>query len=89
MLLFSQGKYTFKDGLQYEDKHWHYCDSYDRRFYTEICYGLKPSGRTPMQRRRSRVLEMGSWSPLNLLKEKIYAVDPGEPQKPVLTPQAH
>uniref|UniRef100_A0A8I6GL84 MORN repeat-containing protein 5 n=2 Tax=Rattus norvegicus TaxID=10116 RepID=A0A8I6GL84_RAT len=38
------GKYTFKDGLQYEDKHWHYCDSYDRRFYTEICYGLKPSG---------------------------------------------
>ncbi|EGV97367.1 MORN repeat-containing protein 5 [Cricetulus griseus] len=39
-----KGKYTFADGLQYEDKHWHYCDSYDRRFYTEICYGLKPSG---------------------------------------------
>ncbi|XP_055456581.1 MORN repeat-containing protein 5 [Psammomys obesus] len=39
-----KGKYTFQDGLQYEDKHWHYCDSYDRRFYTEICFGLKPSG---------------------------------------------
>ncbi|KAM7316906.1 hypothetical protein ACRRTK_024637 [Alexandromys fortis] len=39
-----KGKYTFADGLQYEDKHWHYCDSYDRRFHTEICYGLKPSG---------------------------------------------
>ncbi|XP_059116155.1 MORN repeat-containing protein 5 isoform X2 [Peromyscus eremicus] len=39
-----KGKYTFADGLQYEDRHWHYCDSYDRRFFTEICYGLKPSG---------------------------------------------
>ncbi|KAH0517066.1 MORN repeat-containing protein 5 [Microtus ochrogaster] len=39
-----KGKYTFADGLQYEDRHWHYCDSYDRRFHTEICYGLKPSG---------------------------------------------
>ncbi|XP_017653736.1 MORN repeat-containing protein 5 isoform X2 [Nannospalax galili] len=39
-----KGKYTFEDGLQYEDRHWHYCDSYDRRFYTEICFGLKPSG---------------------------------------------
>lgn len=42
-----QGKYTFADGLQYEDRHWHYCDSYDRRFHTEICYGLKPSGSPP------------------------------------------
>lgn len=58
VLLSSQGKYTFNDGLQYEDKHWHYCDSYDRRFYTEICYGLKPSGSTPTQRRRARALEM-------------------------------
>lgn len=57
MLLFFQGKYTFADGLQYEDRHWHYCDSYDRRFFTEICYGLKPSGSTPTPRGRPKVLE--------------------------------
>uniref|UniRef100_A0A670KM28 MORN repeat containing 5 n=1 Tax=Podarcis muralis TaxID=64176 RepID=A0A670KM28_PODMU len=39
-----QGKYTFADGLEYEDNKWHYCDGYDRRFYTEICRGLKPAG---------------------------------------------
>lgn len=39
-----QGTYTFSDGLQYKEKNWYYCDSYDRRFYTEICYGLKPAG---------------------------------------------
>nr|XP_040142191.1 MORN repeat-containing protein 5 isoform X3 [Ictidomys tridecemlineatus] len=39
-----KGTYTFADGLQYDAKNWHYCDGYDRRFYTEICFGLKPSG---------------------------------------------
>ncbi|XP_061289411.1 MORN repeat-containing protein 5 isoform X2 [Bos javanicus] len=39
-----KGTYTFSDGLQYDTENWHYCDSYDRRFYTEICYGLKPAG---------------------------------------------
>ncbi|XP_013009028.2 MORN repeat-containing protein 5 isoform X1 [Cavia porcellus] len=38
-----KGTYTFSDGLQYDAEHWHYCDGYDRRFYTEICYGLRPS----------------------------------------------
>uniref|UniRef100_A0A8B9CWY7 MORN repeat-containing protein 5 n=1 Tax=Anser brachyrhynchus TaxID=132585 RepID=A0A8B9CWY7_9AVES len=33
-----------RDGLEYEDEKWHYCDGYDRRFYTEICSGLKPAG---------------------------------------------
>ena len=42
--LIFQGTYTFSDGLQYNTENWHYCDSYDRRFYTEICYGLKPAG---------------------------------------------
>lgn len=60
MLLFFQGNYTFADGLEYEDKHWHYCDSYDRRFYTEICYGLKPSGSTPILSGRPKVLEMNT-----------------------------
>ncbi|XP_053138195.1 MORN repeat-containing protein 5 [Hemicordylus capensis] len=40
----TEGKYTFADGLEYKDKKWHYCDGYDRRFYTEICKGLKPAG---------------------------------------------
>ncbi|MEE6504631.1 hypothetical protein FKM82_005277, partial [Ascaphus truei] len=39
-----EGKYTFADGLEYKEKKWHYCDGYDRRFYTEICCGLKPAG---------------------------------------------
>ncbi|XP_023386893.1 MORN repeat-containing protein 5 isoform X1 [Pteropus medius] len=42
--LATKGTYTFSDGLQYDGKNWHYCDSYDRRFYTEICHGLKPTG---------------------------------------------
>lgn len=44
VLLGLQGTYTFSDGLQYEGKNWHYCDTYDRRFYTEMCHGLKPTG---------------------------------------------
>lgn len=39
-----QGKYTFADGLEYDAEDWEYCDGYDRRFYTEICHGLKPAG---------------------------------------------
>ena len=40
-----QGKYTFSDGLGYEEEDWEYCDGYDRRFYTETCNGLKPAGK--------------------------------------------
>ncbi|XP_077322949.1 MORN repeat-containing protein 5 [Lithobates pipiens] len=43
-----EGKYTFADGLQYEKEKWLYCDGYDRRFYTEICHGLKPAGRSQL-----------------------------------------
>ncbi|XP_064379988.1 MORN repeat-containing protein 5 [Dromaius novaehollandiae] len=39
-----EGQYTFADGLEYRDTRWRYCDGYDRRFYTEICSGLKPAG---------------------------------------------
>nr|XP_041575546.1 MORN repeat-containing protein 5 isoform X2 [Taeniopygia guttata] len=39
-----QGKYTFIDGLEYEEEKWLYCDGYDRRFYTEIRSGFKPPG---------------------------------------------
>jgi hypothetical protein len=40
----SQGQFTFADGLEYKLKDWEYCDGYDRRFYTEICNGLRPAG---------------------------------------------
>ncbi|OCT65620.1 MORN repeat-containing protein 5 isoform X1 [Xenopus laevis] len=43
-----QGKYTFADGLEYDKEDWRYCDQYDRRFYTEICNGLKPAGRSQL-----------------------------------------
>ncbi|XP_012313320.2 MORN repeat-containing protein 5 isoform X1 [Aotus nancymaae] len=39
-----KGTYTFADGLHYDEKNWHYCDGYDRRFFTEIRNGLKPAG---------------------------------------------
>ncbi|XP_062515514.1 MORN repeat-containing protein 5-like [Corticium candelabrum] len=42
------GQYTFSDGLQYEPEDWSYCDVLDRRFYTEICHGLKPAGRSQL-----------------------------------------
>lgn len=40
----SGGEYTFKDGLKYEEDEWLYCDGLDRRFYSEICNGIKPAG---------------------------------------------
>ncbi|XP_020366152.2 MORN repeat-containing protein 5 [Rhincodon typus] len=43
-----QGNYIFADGLEYEGDDWMYCDHYDRRFYTEICHGLKPAGRSQL-----------------------------------------
>jgi len=46
-----KGKYTFEDGLEYEEGDWEYCDGYDRRFYTEICGGLKPAGRSQLTNR--------------------------------------
>ncbi|GAA51232.1 MORN repeat-containing protein 5 [Clonorchis sinensis] len=36
------GRIVFSDGLEYAEGS-HYCDEYDRRFYTEICNGLKPA----------------------------------------------
>ncbi|XP_028829503.1 MORN repeat-containing protein 5 isoform X2 [Denticeps clupeoides] len=43
-----QGKYTFSDGLEYDDKEWDYCDGNDRRFYTERCNGIKPAGESQL-----------------------------------------
>nr|CAB3263908.1 MORN repeat-containing protein 5-like [Phallusia mammillata] len=45
------GNYTFADGLKYGNGDWEYCDGYDRRFYTEICNGLKPAGRSQLTNR--------------------------------------
>ncbi|XP_014838790.1 PREDICTED: MORN repeat-containing protein 5 [Poecilia mexicana] len=42
------GTFVFPDGLEYKDKDWAYCDGYDRRFYTEICYGFIPPGETQL-----------------------------------------
>ena len=45
------GKYVFVDGLEFDEESWTYCDGYDRRFYTEICDGLKPAVRSPLTNR--------------------------------------
>ncbi len=42
------GSYTFKDGLKYVEDDWGYCMPADRRFYSEICHGIKPAGRTQL-----------------------------------------
>lgn len=45
----SGGKYTFHDGLEYEERGWNYCDGLDRRFYSEICHGIKPAGNCKLE----------------------------------------
>ncbi|XP_022244485.1 MORN repeat-containing protein 5-like [Limulus polyphemus] len=39
------GCFTFADGLQYSEENWTYCQYPDRRFWSEICNGLKPAGK--------------------------------------------
>ncbi|PAA61479.1 hypothetical protein BOX15_Mlig026783g1 [Macrostomum lignano] len=46
-----EGKYTFADGLVFEEENWQYCDGYDRRFYTEVTDSLKPAGRSQLTNR--------------------------------------
>ncbi|KAK6196243.1 hypothetical protein SNE40_001504 [Patella caerulea] len=46
-----EGQYTFADGLEFKENNWEYCDGYDRRFYTEICNGLQPAGRSQLTNR--------------------------------------
>lgn len=43
-VFFPKGSFFFPDGLEYRDKNWDYCDGYDRRFYTERCFGFIPPG---------------------------------------------
>lgn len=40
----SGGTYTFADGLKHKENDWEYCNLADRRFYSEICDGIKPAG---------------------------------------------
>ena len=44
----SGGQYTFQDGLKYAESRWEYCNGQDRRFYSEICHGIKPAGQTQL-----------------------------------------
>ena len=39
------GQYTFEDGLLHKEDNWEYCNMADRRFYSEICFGIKPAGK--------------------------------------------
>ena len=39
------GKYTFPDGLEYDEDNWEYCTGYDRKYHVENLNGLKPAGR--------------------------------------------
>ena len=35
------GKFTFKDGLEYQENDWDYCTTADRRFYHERVNGFQ------------------------------------------------
>ncbi|KAJ3187848.1 MORN repeat-containing protein 5 [Gaertneriomyces sp. JEL0708] len=37
-----QGKYTFKDGLEFSPQDWDYCTDSDRRYYSERVNGFQP-----------------------------------------------
>ncbi|TNN18103.1 MORN repeat-containing protein [Schistosoma japonicum] len=39
------GEIIFSDGFRYREEA-HYADEFDRRFYTEICSGIRPTGRS-------------------------------------------
>ena len=34
--------------MEYAENDWHYCDGTDRRFYSEVCNGIKPAGRSQL-----------------------------------------
>ena len=40
----SNGRYTFGDGLSYDETDWAYCTAADRRFHTEHKADIKPAG---------------------------------------------
>ncbi|KAI9017466.1 hypothetical protein BC832DRAFT_526773, partial [Gaertneriomyces semiglobifer] len=37
-----EGKYTFKDGLEFSPQNWDYCTDSDRRYYSERVNGFQP-----------------------------------------------
>ncbi|CBY18879.1 unnamed protein product [Oikopleura dioica] len=44
-----EGKLTFADNLDFKpEDDWDYCKSPDRRFYTEVCNGLRAAGRSQL-----------------------------------------
>lgn len=59
----SGGKYTFGDGLSYEEQEWKYCTPGDRRFFTEHQHGIEPAGRDQLANSKdlSRVLPRGCY----------------------------
>eukprot|EP00741_Cyanophora_paradoxa_P000832 tig00000444_g803.t1 len=43
-----EGQYTFSDGLQYQEADWGYLTPEDRRFFSELCNGIKPAGQSQL-----------------------------------------
>ncbi|XP_043211804.1 uncharacterized protein LOC122376153 [Amphibalanus amphitrite] len=42
------GLYTFADGLSFSDQNWKYCQYPDRRYWSEIQFGIRPAGRSQL-----------------------------------------
>lgn len=56
-----EGKFSFTDGLDYEEENWTYCDGYDRRFCTEIRNGLQAAGRSQKTDRETKIIPPGMY----------------------------
>lgn len=52
-----KGTYIFADGLKFEEKDWDYCDGFDRRFYTEVCHGLQPAGKSQLTDKEAKTVD--------------------------------
>jgi hypothetical protein len=55
------GKYTFSDGLDYQEENWSYCTPEDRRFNSERQSGIRPAGNDQLANDPARVLPRGCY----------------------------
>ena len=50
--------WIFRFIFKFEEKDWDYCDGFDRRFYTEICHGLQPAGKSQLTDKEAKTVSV-------------------------------
>eukprot|EP00035_Acanthoeca_spectabilis_P036710 m.41261 g.41261 ORF g.41261 m.41261 type:complete len:192 (+) comp8190_c0_seq1:148-723(+) len=76
----ARGVLTFKDGLQFGEADYDYCDQDDRRFHSERVRGLKPAGETqPTDSNKPAVIPVGTYDVgdgyFNTETKQVYSYD--------------